>query len=197
MGRIADDEGQARPPRGATTAAESPTPASPEAKSPPRDAPSRLYLGVALAAAVLLLAAVAAITFIRNPHAADTSCKTTDGQRAADLLQADAQRWDDMNRQAGSATSRSTLAQPLAQLRLIERDTEARQYPPCGQQAQTLLVEMMNHTLSAYTTYMQQESDLLVTNSLNLAREKRAAFDNALRALNGFPPSSPPPPSHR
>lgn len=190
MGGIPDDEGQARPSRGAATAAELP-PASHATKSPPRDTPSRLYLGVALATALLLLAAAAVVTAIRNSSAVGTSCKTADGQRAADQMQSDAQRWDDMNRQAGSATSRSTLAQPLAQLRLIERDTEARQYPPCGQGAQTLLVEMMNHTLSAYTTYMQQESDLLVTNSLNLAREKRAAFDNALRALNGLPPLTP------
>jgi hypothetical protein len=161
-------------------------PAAPPATG--RDTPSRLYLGVALGVALLLFAAVAAITFMRNSSAAGTTCKTADGQRVAALLQADAQRWDDMNGQAGSATSRSTLAPPLAQLRLIERDAEARQYPPCGQPAQALLVEMMDHTIVAYTTYMQQESDLLVTNSLNLAREKREAFDNALRELNGLPP---------
>jgi hypothetical protein len=167
-----------------------PSASAPE--SPQRDdTPSRLYLSLALGAALLLLAIVAGITFSRNSATPSTICTTADGQRVADLLQADAQRWDDMNSQAGSATSRSTLAQPLAQLRLIERDTAARQYPTCGQQAQTLLVEMMNHTLSAYTTYMQQESDLLITTSLNLAREKEEAFTVALYALNGLPPPIP------
>jgi hypothetical protein len=168
--------------------AESPQHAAPSAA---RDTPSRLLLGVGLCAALLLFAIVAVRTFSRNSTATDTICKTADGQRVADLLQASAQQWDDANRQAGSSTSRSALAPQVSQLQRIKRDVQVQPYPPCGQQAQTLLIEMMDHTISGYNTYLQQESDLLVTMSFTLAREKQDAFTVALLALDGLPPPSP------
>lgn len=142
----------------------------------------------------LCLLAVAALAACGTPFGADAAptpipvCSTKDGKKVYDLVKQYAQEWDDADKLAGS-TSRIALAPQVAQLQCIRRDVQAQEYPPCGQDAQTKLVAMMDLTIQGYIDFLAQKPDSVVQISLQAADAAQLDFLNALASLSGASPS--------
>jgi hypothetical protein len=77
--------------------------------------------------------------------------------------------WDDANSLA-SSTPRSSLATQIAELQKIRRDAEKLIPPACAQKVHTNLITYMDHTITGYTFFLQQEIEATVNAKFQQAK---------------------------
>jgi hypothetical protein len=153
-------------------------------------------MGEAMRRALLVLLGLLALAACGAPFAGDAPptavpiCSTRDGKKVYDLVKQYAQEWDDADKLAQS-TSRLTLSPQVAVLQRIRRDVQAQEYPPCGQKAQSKLVETMDYTIEGYLEFLAEKPDPIVQTSLLRAQSAQIEFAAALSELSGTPTPTP------
>ncbi len=146
--------------------------------SPAKELPRR---AIAIALAIALGAGSLGWFYFVGP------CGVSSVQRATKDLTDIAQRWDDAESIA-SSTARIALAAPVSTLQSIRSETQKLDVPKCMEEARTNLADSMDATIGGYLAFMQNQSDYAVNVYFVDARDKTAAFGEALAAVRACAP---------
>lgn len=106
---------------------------------------------------------------------------------AEKVLREQFQIYDDAYNIAAS-TARISLAQPVAELQKILRDTERIEVPACMDTVKNELVLSIDAAVKGFLAFMQEESDSSVSNLMNLSTDHMGNFNDEMDKVNECKP---------
>lgn len=87
-----------------------------------------------------------------------TDNKRSETQQALNDMTAILRKWEDASALAG-ATSRMSLATPVASLQAIRREMQSLIVPPCADESKALAVQSMETAISGFMAFMSSAGD--------------------------------------
>jgi len=96
--------------------------------------------------------------------------------------------WNDLIVLADS-TSRINLSPLIRDMQTVRREAMTLDAPTCATSARSHLDLSMDLMTTAFTSFMAQESDALVTAGMKVAADELMAFDREAKTLTDVPPS--------
>ena len=129
-----------------------------------------------------LLVSGCGVAGVGSDDADDGSCSTSEGARVYDELRDIGQRWDD-EVQLANSTGRMALADRVAELQDIRRETQNQDWPECAEDAQSALVDVMDAAIDAFLAFLGGEDDTFVQRKFDLYNDLQEDFGAELEAI--------------